>query len=41
MFDRTAQERFDEIIDSLEAAAEDLALEADVARSSSAKTKLI
>jgi hypothetical protein len=41
MFDPTAQERLEDFMDSLDAAAEELALEADAARSSSAKTKAI
>ena len=41
MSDRTAQERFEDMLDSLDAAVEDLAFEADIAPSSSAKVKAI
>jgi hypothetical protein len=41
MFDHTAQERFEDMLVSLDIAIEDLALEADTATSSSAKVKAI
>jgi len=41
MFDRTAQERFEDTLDFLDAAVEDLVLEADIAPSSGAKVKAI
>jgi hypothetical protein len=41
MFDSTAEERLEDMLECLDAAVEDLALEADIATSSSAKVKAI
>jgi hypothetical protein len=41
MFDSTAEGRFEDVMDSYNAAVEELALEADIATSSSAKVKAI